>query len=212
MLKDHKTIKLVEIDGDHETAFADILLDAFTEEGLSNYLYDFSNPRTRLLFNELGKLKIQLFTRGGHTAVAAEVNGELAGGALVYHPEKTPFLKAFTIYYARVLFIFPRILRALRIERAWKTRHLMQCPEEIQKPYYTFEILGVSKKHQGQGIGRFLLHHITELVKKDKKARGIYIYTADKKNQLIYEKAGYKTLAERKGEDITIYHLWMPVR
>lgn len=164
------------------------------------------------MFNSLGKLKLRLFTKGGHTAVAALVNGEIAGAAFVYHPEKTPFLKAFAIYYSKIIFIFPKMLKALQIKRALKTKNLMQCPEEVQQPFYTFEILGVSKKYQGQGIGKMLLNYITELVKKDKNAKGIYIYTADKKNQLIYEKSGYETVAERHGEGITIYHLWMSTK
>jgi GNAT superfamily N-acetyltransferase len=212
MMKENGTIRLIKINDDNESAFADILLEAFTEEGLSNYLYDFSNPQTRALFNSLGKLKLRLFAKGGHTAVAALVNGEIAGGALVYHPEKTPFFKAFAIYYSRLLFIFPKMLKALQIKRALKTKNLMQCPEEIQEPFYTFEILAVSKKYQGQGIGKMLINHIAELVKKDKKAKGIYIFTADKKNQLIYEKSGYETVAERHGEGITIYHLWMSIK
>jgi len=211
-MKKNDSIKLIKIDDDNESAVADILLEAFTEEGLSNYLYDFSNPQTRALFNSLGKLKLRLFTKGGHTAVAALVNGEITGAALVYHPEKTPFLKAFAIYYSKILLIFPKMLKALQIKRALKAKNLMQCPKEVQQPFYTFEILGVSKKYQGQGIGKMLLNYITELVKKDINAKGIYIFTADKKNQLIYEKSGYKTVVERHGEGITIYHLWMSVK
>ncbi|MDE5414296.1 GNAT family N-acetyltransferase [Alkalihalobacterium chitinilyticum] len=68
------------------------------------------------------------------------------------------------------------------------------------------EAIAVHPDYQGYGIGKALMEKVHQISESD--AMGTYLFTADKKNQQIYEYLGYKTVEECPSKVLTVYHMF----
>lgn len=85
----------------------------------------------------------------------------------------------------------------------------MKPPSNLPQNHYILEAIGVDPSCQGKGVGRLLLEQAEKISFDDQRASGIYLFTGDEPNRVIYEKLGYKLLETRQTGTFTSYHMFM---
>jgi GNAT superfamily N-acetyltransferase len=151
--------------------------------------------------------KVRSHLKAGHKILLAIDNDYVIGGLMYKGDVEVPLGKKIKVYLPEI-FGFISAFKGIRLSKAFGTSKLFRLPKAVKKPFYTLEAVGVRSDYQGKGIGKLLLNKLHDILEKDSKASGIYLFTGDKKNQSIYERLGYETVNVNQDKDITVYHMF----
>ncbi len=185
-----------------------IVTASFLSEGITSFIFNLNKHNAIETLYRFNLLKIKEFYKKGYLIFAALTDQHVVGVVVIKRGGGITFLDKLKIYFPDILTLIVPMISILNLKRVIRISKFIKAPSAIQKPYYTLEAIGVSPEHQGQGIGTMLLNKVNEVVENNSKITGIYLFTGDKKNQILYEKFGYETLEEFQAEGITIYHMF----
>ena len=183
-----------------------LLVDTFQQETFTSHVYNFSKKNTKNLFYRASLLKAKLYLKAGHDIVVALKGDCIVGIAIMKNDSKLPFKQTAKILFPTVVSLIPLITK-IHFRRVLSIAKAMKHTQTIKKTYITLEALAVDANYQGQGIAKMLLNRVHEI--SENEYSGVYLFTADKRNQQIYEHFGYNTIEECKGGELTVYHMFL---
>ncbi len=185
----------------------EVLLGAFLNEGFTSFIFDFSKKNTKKYLFRAFLLKSRLNLEAGEKIFLAKKNGEIAGIVLLKRNRKVPRRKLLKIIFPDIFKILP-LLGKFRFGNVIPGLKSLKFTEKIEEPFLTLEAVSVGREFQGMGMGKRLLNKIHEIAEKDPEIKGVYLFTADKKNKEIYENFGYELIEEATQKGITAYHMF----
>ncbi len=189
--------------------FARVMVEAFSTEGTNAYLFDFSHKAAWSARHRAALVEVRLLHENqSHVRVAME-GEKVVGGAIVAVNRHRSLLRRANDMLRWIVSGLP-LITVVRWRRVLGVMKAVNLPNRPDTPYYTLAAVAVHPAHQGRGIGRLLLDEVHRICDDDLACTGVYLYTADRKNQMMYERAGYRTIAERRGGDLIICHMFRP--
>ncbi|MDG5816314.1 GNAT family N-acetyltransferase [Chitinispirillales bacterium ANBcel5] len=200
-------VEIRDCDSENVEKCAEVVAESFKNEVMTEYLFDFSKDSTYQAYRRNIANEARGVAESGCRVLAALRDGEVSGVALIKSNRKLPLGKRITLLMKRLRCIAPMVLK-IRIGRALSVRNTIPAPKSLKGNYIILLALAVHPKYQNQGIGKKLLSQIHSISENDPDSSGVYLFTADKKNQILYEKVGYKTIDERHAGDLTVYHMF----
>ncbi len=184
-----------------------VLMEAFSREGFTRFVFDLSRKKTPKYLYRAFLLRTRMHLAAGERVLLARVGREVAGILLLKEGKTLPRGRMLRLVLPELLRLLP-LLGKFRYRNIIPALRSLRLSGEIPAPYLTLEAVGVSSKFQGQGLGKKLLQKVQDIAREDPEVKGVYLFTADKKNKLIYERYGYQVLEERREKGITTYHMF----
>ncbi len=186
---------------------AEIIAEAFEREGATSYLFDFNKKNTREYYLRQTRNLVRQHLEKGDFFLMALKGEEVAGIAVINKNERLPFSQKIRSAFVQVFSIIPMLIQ-INLKRALSSRNAFRLSRELPPNFYTLFALAVHPHYQGQGIGKMLLTRAVEVTQEAPHVPGIYLYTADQKNRVIYESFGFKVLEEHQEGGIRVYHMF----
>ena len=184
----------------------EVLLAAFKNEAFTAAWLDLSNARLWKLYSRAVRLKLKLYLSAGHPVYIAAEKRRVLGILVLKSPHiVVPWKSAACLLLPNLhglIGLIPNFIHAFRLGGA------MKPPSNLPQNHYILEAIGVDPSCQGKGVGRLLLEQAEKICFDDKRASGIYLFTGDEPNRIIYEKLGYKLLETRQTGTFTAYHMF----
>ncbi len=118
-------------------------------------------------------------------------------------------MKSIGIIFPEVLSLLP-LTTKIRWRRFLEASKTLKRPENLPYPLYYLDAVGVCPKNQGQGVGRLLLEKAHAICDRDEVSKGVYLFTAQRKNVEIYQHLGYQILAQRGSPSLEVSHMFRP--
>ena len=185
----------------------EVLLSAFQKEAFTAAWLDLSRNRQRKIYSRVVRLKFDLYLEAGNPIFSVLEKDKVVGLLVLQAPDiKISKKRLAQLILPRVptlLALAPYFLRAVPLSGATKP------PGNLPEGHYVLEAMAVHPSLQGRGIGRMLLEHARDYCFSDNSSPGIYLFTGDERNRIIYEKFGYKLLEARENKLFTAYHLFL---
>ncbi len=200
--------KIIKADETLIEEITKILADSFQSEGVTSWVFNFDKKNTKETLYRFNLLKMKLFYKNGDEILAVMKNSQVVGAAVLKKGNKISFTDKLRIYFPKILVLIIPMISIINLKRAFSISKLVKTSIDIEKPYYELVVVGVHPKYQGQGIGKLLLNKINEIADGNPDFSGIYLFTGDKKNQLLYEKLGYDNIQELGNKELTVYHMF----
>lgn len=181
-------VKIVRLEQAHCEKAASVLADAFLEDPDVSAIIKGNPCRCRSILMAHYWNLVNLFLPLGRSQCAM-AGGDLIGVMLFTAPGEEP-LTTFTL----LKFVCKMLLR-LNPAAVWRALKSSTDDENHRphEPHYYLSTLGVDPLYQGQGIGKALLSHITNLADKEKSP--IYLSSTNPKAIPLYEKFGFETVS-----------------
>lgn len=189
---------------------AGVYVGAFEKEGITRYIFDFSRGNTREYIRRLLIIDIKFYLETGNHIFLAMKGQEVAGLAILLTNLNPPLSRTVIYNIRRMTAGFPLLTR-VSLKRVFHFIKAGKLSQRLKGPYHTLQGLAVSPHYQGQGIGKLLLKEVQKLSENSHRITGIYLYTADRKNQVLYERFGYQTIEERRAGELVIYHMFRSI-
>lgn len=186
---------------------ASVMVEAFAGEGIHLHLFDFSRRHTRVGLRRSLRVELDSVVAAGDRVLIAQVDGRIVGGAMISGNAPRP-VEMRIIQGFRWLCAAAPLLPAVRWRRLLSMHRAASLSRPIVGAYYTLSALAVHPAFQRHGVGSKLLHAVHELAEGDSTILGVYLYTGERKNQLMYERAGYQTIETRQTGALTVYHMF----
>jgi GNAT superfamily N-acetyltransferase len=187
--------------------FASVMVDAFATEGIHAYALDLKRGNSRQARLRTALVELQSFTCDTDHILVARSDGRVVGGALLSRNASHP-LHVGVRYAVRWLRVALPLLPAVRWRRLYRLHRATKLSRSIAGAHYTLSALVVRPDLQGRGIGSALLAEVHRVSECDPGVLGVYLYTGDSKNHLMYERAGYATIETRHADWLTVYHMF----
>lgn len=200
-------VQVVAADCASLDAFAQVMVDAFATEGIHCYIFDFSRKGTRQTLVRAARVELESYAGIGDHVLVAHMDGRVVGGAMVSRNARRS--------------VRLRVFQGLRWLRAaaplapavrWRNLLRLHTAAGLSRPFvgehYTLAALTVHPEFQGRGIGARLLDAVHAISERDPSVLGVYLYTGERKNQLMYERKGYQTIEARQTGELTVYHMF----
>jgi len=200
-------VSIHEADGGCLAEFAAVMVDAFAAEGINAYAFDFARGGTLRARRRAARVELLSFLQTGALILVARRGGRIVGGAIVDKNTRKSWgsrLRHTPRWFLAALPLLP----AVRWDRLLEVRRATSLTQPIVGAYYTLAAVAVHPDVQGRGIGRMLLQTVHAFCEQDPVALGVYLYTGDWKNRMMYEREGYETLEVRKTGTLTVYHMF----
>ncbi len=198
---------------DNKTAesLANLFAETFEEEGFFRFLFKTHKPRAKKFQKAMTKLLLKFYVRKNHPVFALEEEGRYVGFAFVKAPKKGICLRNFLEGLLFTPYALVGGFYSVRVFRAKRLLGPMRRKSKIPRRHATLMAIGVAEEARGKGYGKTLLERVRQNAKENGYS-GVYLYTADKPNVTMYEKAGY-ALLEANGKDsvLTIYHMFLSI-
>lgn len=182
-----------------------VLVDSFEKEAFTSAVYDFSKKNTKELFYILAILKAKVYLDVGNTIYVAKIDDKIVGIAIVKKDLKISIRKALKAALPHLFRAMPLVTK-INWKKTLKLGNALKHSQTFNKPYITLEALAVHPNYQGHGIGKALMGKVHDI--SEATDTGVYLFTADKQNQQIYEHLGYSTVEELQGGELTVYHMF----
>lgn len=201
-------IKIINAD---ETLFEEItkiVTNSFLSEGVTSRIFNFDKKNSKETLYIFNLLNIKVYYKKGNEILVAIKNNQAVGAALLKKDNKISVIGKIKVYFPKILVLIIPILSMINLKRAFSISKIVKTSIDIEKPYYTLQAIAVDPNHQGQGIGKLLLNKINQIADSAPEFSGIYLFTGDKKNQILYEKFGYETIQECTSKELTVYHMF----
>lgn len=202
------SLDVISLQECHLDSAAETLLAAFRDEAFTAAWLDLSRERQWNAYYRIARARLRLDLESGGSIFLALKDGQAAGLLALKPP-------AFSSPRARALrYLLPQLPALLQLLPGMlRARHLagaLKPPVDLPPNHWTLEAIGVHPQYQGQGIGKLLLRQAHEHCLADGGASGIYLFTGDEKNYLIYQKQGYQLLERRLNGGFVSYHMFLP--
>jgi GNAT superfamily N-acetyltransferase len=184
-----------------------VMAEAFAGEGIHRFLFDFSHRLTRVGLRGSLRVELDSAVAAGGRVLMARVDGRIVGGAMICGNAPRPVgMRAAQGF--RWLCAAAPLLPAVRWSRLPALRAAISLTRPIVGDHYVLSALAVHPDFHGTGIGSALLEEVHTLVERDPEVVGVYLFTGDRKNNLMYERAGYTTIETRTADALTVYHMF----
>jgi GNAT superfamily N-acetyltransferase len=184
-----------------------VMAEAFSTEGVHSHLFDFSRRHARTGLRRALRVELESAVNDGDRILVAHAEGSIVGVAMVNGSRRWPAGERM-VQGLRWLCAVAPLLPAVR----WRNLPAFHRASSLSRPiagaYYTLPALTVRPAFQGRGIGSMLLREVHELAERDAGILGVYLYTGERRNQLMYEHAGYRTIEMRPAGTLTVYHMF----
>ncbi len=184
----------------------EVFLDSFAGEAFTRAFIDLSVPANRELYFRTVKQKLALYLEIGHQLYCSLEDSRLSGLIIL----KSPHIKApAALKMRRAAPHFAAYARLILL--GIRARHLAQAvkpPDKLPDRHYVLEGLAVAPSRQGKGMGKMLLRQADLVQSGDSSSSGIYLYTGDEKNKILYEKYGYRVIEAKEAGEFTAYHMF----
>ena len=187
--------------------FAEVMVDAFATEGINTYTFDFGRGFTRACRCRTAKVELDAFISDGDHVLVARETGVVVGGAIISR-NSSRRLGARLVHVLGWLYAAWPLVLAVRWRRVLSAHRATMLSRPIAGTYYTLAALAIHPACQRRGIGAALLEEVHKLSERDASVLGVYLYTADTRNQLMYHRAGYETIETRRAGDLSVYHMF----
>lgn len=182
----------------------ELLMHSFKEEAITSRAYDFTKKNTEKILVKLSVLKARAYLQNGSPILAAKVNGDLAGIAIVKEKSSLTKRQMLNIIWPAGIQALP-IVTKIKWRKAAKLSQAIREAKNIPEPFITLEAIALHPDYRGLGVGKALMEKIQDIAAEENKT--IYLYTGDKKNEEIYRHLGYVTLEQHAVENIIVYHM-----
>lgn len=190
-------------------ALATVMVRAFSTEGTNAYLFNLGRSAAWRARYRTALLEARwLFENRNHVLIAHLDDQVIGGAILCVNPCPPRFRRG--MFGLRWIASGLPLMKSIRLRRVPGVMRAVRLREPLPQPYHTLAAIAVHPDYQGQGIGRRLLNEVHRVSDEDLACTGVYLYTADLRNQRIYEHCGYRTLAERCTGELTIRHMFRP--
>lgn len=93
---------------------------------------------------------------------------------------------------------------------AWYERHSSEV--EPGDPHYFLGMIGVPPVHRGKGYAGELLNRVKEMSAANTASAGVCLSTEDPRNVILYERFGYRVIAEADIGDMHSWCMFLPTR
>lgn len=200
-------LRIGPVDGADLRELAAVMVEAFADEGIHRYVLDFSRGRARHALLRPFLIELESMAADGDTILAASVEGRIVGGAMLTGRRRRPLRRSIVESLRWLRAVVP-LLPVVRWRRVFLLHRASRLSRPIVGSYFVLPALVVHPAFQGHGIGRKLLQTVHDCVAKEREVPGIYLYTGERKNQLMYEKAGYRTIEVREAGALNVYHMF----
>ncbi len=204
-------IKIIQANEKMISDIAYVFAEAFKDESINKYIYDFSREDTKERLQRSISMEARLSMESQEQIIAAVKGDKVVGFALLKKSIRESILRKFNKTFKRLYYALPLLAR-MNFLRIWQARKAFTPSQKISQPYLTLAGLAVHPEHQGQGIGKMLLKEVELISERDQAIDGVYLYTGDLKNKLLYELSGYELMEERQGGELTVYHMFKDKR
>jgi len=202
-----KVVRIVPTDSASLDAFAHVMVEAFATEGIHSYIFDVARGHTRQTLVRAARVELESYAGARDHVLVAQMDGRVVGGAMVSRNARRP-VRLRLVQGLRWLLAAAPLAPAVR----WRKLRRLHTATCLSRPvvgeHYTLAALTVHPEFQGRGIGSALLDEVHRLSERDPGVIGVYLYTGDRKNQLMYEHKGYQTIETRQTEALTVYHMF----
>lgn len=185
-----------------EAALA-IYVDAFEKEAITKYQFKFNKQGAKATYSKGLKEMFALMNIDGYEIITAKEADEVVGVVIVKRESQLSAWERLKWIGPRLPKILP-LLSIIRIRQTVRLSKMVTIEENTEK-WVTLTAIAVKNSRQGQGIGKQLLTYVKDFYRA--YSDGIYLYTGDKENYLLYQHLGYKILAMNKLDGLTIYHM-----
>ena len=199
-------ITIQEINASQCSEAVKVLIDAFETEAFTKSWLDFSCDRIKKAYTQasIAKMKIALASR--QPIYVALKNDEIIGLVMLkpsyYKVKIFEVLKQLITNISVIKVLLPSYLKVVR-----KASVAMKPPTMLPKRYDSIEILAVSPQFQGCGLGSRLFIHAINMLHHQKTTEGIYVFTGDLKNMILYAKHGFELIEQRSAYGFESYHM-----
>jgi ribosomal protein S18 acetylase RimI-like enzyme len=177
---------------------------AFVDEPVSMAVYKGFSPEKRLrnLTADFAA-EMEVCVRHGCPLQIRDTE-KIVAAAVIYPPGSYP------LSWTKQTRIF---IKSILGHDFYDIRPWMQWLTEIEKihpqeSHYYLEYLGVVPECQGKGFGTNILQHMT--AKADEENAGCYLETASPKNVPLYQRHGFKVIAEKQIIGLRSWFMWRP--
>ena len=187
--------------------FASVMVDAFAGEGVHLHKLDFARRQTRAALMRTFVVELEWCTGDGDHVIVARLDGRVVGGVMM--SKNTPrLLRTRVVQGLHWLFVAAPLALSVRWRRLPALHRATVLSQPLVGAYYVLPALTVHPEFQGCGIGKRLLDAVHAISERDSSVRGVYLYTGDKKNQEMYERAGYRTIETRHAGELAVCHMF----
>ena len=178
-------IKIVPLNIEDREKIVEVLFAAFEQDPLMYYF--FGNE-----YQNLAEYVMQYICDLAHLAnlslLGAFIERELKGVALITPPETSEQNKQEEIAKLdEELAIAVGEAVITRIETYFKIKEV----NKPKQPHFYLDILGVTPKSQGQGVGKALIETLHKMSESSPQSCGVALDTENESNLEFYERLGY---------------------
>ena len=203
-------VTIVPLEEENLLEAARVLAEAFATEAFTDATFDVRDDRVEDALERVVEIRLRAHLEASQPVFVAMTDGAVVGVAVVDRP-------GFTTSRLRILQLLAphpltvvRLLRRIDWAGSYHVGRTVTPPDVLPPAHYTLEAIGVDPVAQGAGVGRSLLEAVHNLVECDIGASGSYLVTADEPNRCLYERFGYETVATKRANDLTAYHMFRP--
>ena len=193
---------VVRLTNEQADVAIDVLSDAFFDYPVMTFSIGMAGPQ----YNPVLRLMVDVFTmsrflRDYPVLGVKNTRDELLAVAAVNPPRGLPFPPELEHRYNKLYDALgpDGTARLEQLSDVWKKL-------EFQEPHYHLGMLGVAKKHQGEGHGRRLLEAVQAMSETDPESAGVGLSTEDPSNVPFYQRNGYQIIGH---ERLTNIETWL---
>ncbi len=187
---------------------AEVLSEAFREEPLTAFIFDFSRKNASDILRRVYALSARIYFRSGQKIFLAVDEGIVKGLAVVTNGGKLPVLKSAARELLEILLLLPRVLSIISLKKVLSVREAVEVPKNLPRPFYTLQAIAVDSRFRGAGIGAMLLDEVRRAAEKNPGISGVYLITLSIEARLLYKRCGYETVETKSADSMTVYHMF----
>lgn len=200
---------MISITKNYSLEVCNLLINAFGKDPMFEALFAGKMHRRqsinvffKFLINKSYLLNEQLIGERMDDKWVTAINLELPSGS-----KSIPFTNKLRFLISAIGLMFK-----IPFKSFWFINEYMKFTTSVRpkSPHHYLVFIGVETNMQGRGHGRKALEYIHRLVDEDPVSTGIGLDTENPENVKLYEKFGYKLVAQKNIEDIIIYSMFRP--